>query len=108
MRRVAEVRGQGEAGSQWVDVTAVGARPRLRVTSADPPRCWTEQAEWHGLRATLRLDLDAAGADRCRLSASFRIDGRGPWRAFAAVLQRLAPPAVASDLRRAVRLAERA
>lgn len=87
----------------------MGARPRLRVTSADPPRCWTEQAEWHGLRATLRLDLDAAGADRCRLSASFRIDGHlvrgGRSRPFSNAWRR---PRIASDLRRAVRLAERA
>lgn len=107
LRRVDEVSGRGEVGSRWVDVTAVGARPRLSVLAADPPRSWTEQGQWRGLSATLRLDLDAVGAGRCLLSASFRIDGRGLWRVPAAVLERLAGPAIAFDLRRAVRLAAR-
>ncbi len=107
LRRVADVSGRGEVGSHWVDVTVVGARPRLSVLAADPPRSWTEQGRWRGLSATLRLELDADGAGRCVLSAFFRIEGRGLWRVAAAILQRLAGPAIASDLRRAVRLATR-
>lgn len=107
LRRVAEVSGRGEVGSHWVDVTAIGARPRLSVLAADPPRSWTEHGRWRGLSATLRLELDATGTDQCVLSAFFRIDGRGLWRVAAAILQRLAGPAIAFDLRRAVRLAAR-
>lgn len=105
LRRVADVSGRGEVGSHWVDVTVLGARPRLSVLAADPPRSWTEQGSWRGLSATLRLEFIADGASRCELAASFRIDGPGRWRAAAAVLQRLAGPAIAFDLRRAVRLA---
>ena len=105
LRRVADVSGGGEAGSHWVDVTALGARPRLSVLAADPPRSWTEQGRWRGLSATLRLEFIADGASRCELAAYFRIDGPGLWWAAAAVLQRLAGPAIAFDLRRAVRLA---
>ena len=107
LRRVADVSGGGEVGSSWVDVTAVGARPQLSVLAADPPRSWTEQGRWRGLSATLRLEFEAAGTGRCELSACFSIDGRGPWRVAAAVLQQLAGPAIAVDLRRAVRLAAR-
>lgn len=105
LRRVADVRGGGETGSSWVDVTVTGARPRMRVVADDAPRSWTERGTWRGLGATLQLDFDPVDDAHCVLTATFRIDGDGVWRVPAAVLQRLAGPAVAADLRRAVVLA---
>lgn len=105
LRAVADLDGDGAPGTQWSDVTAVGARPRLWVTASERPTSWTEQGRWRGLDAVLRLDLVAVDADASILIATFAITGRGPWRLAAGVLERLAPPAIAADLRRAVRLA---
>lgn len=105
LRAIDELRGDGGVGTTWRDVTAVGARPRLEVSEFDRPRFWAERGRWHGITAELRLELQAHGVARTRLTARFRIAGAGPYALPAAVLQRLAAPAIAADLRRAVRLA---
>ena len=105
LRRVDDLRGIGGLGSTWIDVTAVGARPAMRVSAAEPSRLWTEQGRWHGLAAELRLDLLAYAAGRTRLAATFSVTGTGWYALPAAVLERLAAPAIRADL---VRGAERA
>ncbi len=105
LRAVADVQGAGELGTTWTDCTAVGARPRLRVTGYERPRVWIERGTWQGVAAVLRLDLLPYGVDRTRLTATYAITGSGLFALPAAVLERLAGPAIAADLRRAVRLA---
>lgn len=105
LQAVAEVSGDGSVGTRWTDVTAVGARPRLRVTASERPASWTEQGRWQGLDAVLRLDFVPSGPGDCILVATFAITGRGPWALAADVLERLAPAAISADLRRAIRLA---
>lgn len=102
---VAHVQGQGELGTTWTDVTAVGARPVLEVTGYERPRVWIERGNWRGITAVLRLDLLPYGADRTRITATYAITGTGLFALPAAVLERLARPAITDDLRRAVRLA---
>ncbi len=105
LRAVADVQGTGGTGTTWTDVTAVGARPQLRVTEAERPRLWSEVGHWQGLTAELRLDLIEYAPARTRVDATFRITGVGVFAAAAAVLQHLAGPAIKADLQRAVRLA---
>ena len=105
LRAITELRGDGGLGTSWRDVTVAGARPLLEVTEFDRPRAWAERGSWRGLRAELRLVLKAHAPDRTRLTATFRIVGTGAYALPAAVLQRLAGPAIRADLRRAVGLA---
>ena len=105
LRTVVDVHGTGEVGTTWRDLTAVGARPAMIVTSAQRPEHWQEAGVWRGLTAHLRLDFTPRGIDRTRLAVTFGVTGAGVLAPFAAVLQRLAGPAIAADLRRAVRLA---
>jgi len=100
LRRVDDLHGSGGLGSSWIDVTAVGARPAMRVTAAEPTRLWVEQGRWRGLVAELRLDLLGYALQRTRLTATFSIAGAGLYRLPAAVLERLAAPAIKADLRR--------
>lgn len=105
LRSIDRLDGDGRVGTTWQDVTAAGARPDLRVTVFERPYAWAERGRWRGLRAHLRLELLGYAPDRTRLTATYRITGRGLFALPAAVLQLLAGPAIASDLRRAVRLA---
>ena len=105
LKDVADVQGTGDLGTTWTDLTAVGARPVLKVTGYERPRVWIERGTWQGVTAVLRLDLLPYGADRTRIPATYAITGSGVFALPAAVLERLAGPAIAADLRRAVRLA---
>jgi len=107
LRAVADVRGSGEPGSSWTDVTAVGARPRMRITAAESPRLWIERGRWRGLSAVLRLDLLGYGPARTRVRATFRVSGVGVFALVAPLLELAAAPAIRADLRRAVLLAAR-
>src|SRR5262245_46318205 len=103
LRRVDGVRGEG-LGSSWYDVTMTGARPRMVVTEHEPGRSWAETGSWHGLEAALRLVFEPS-ATGTRVRATFAVSTRRtPLRPLALALDRLAPPAVRSDLRRAARL----
>ena len=103
LRRVDEVSGEG-VGATWLDVTMTGARPRMVVTEHEPGRSWAETGSWHGLEAALRLVFEPSGSGT-RVRATFAVTSRRtPLRPLATVLDRLAPPAVRSDLRRAARL----
>lgn len=105
LRSVDDVRGSGELGSTWIDVTAVGARPAMQVTASERPRLWIESGRWRWLTAELRLDLLPYGPEQTRITATFSITGEGPFALPAMVLERLGGFAIAADLRRAVRLA---
>lgn len=105
LRRVEDVRGAVGRGQTWTDVTVAGVRPRMETTVYDLAATrarWSERGEWKAYAAELTLDLTAAGDGGCDVVATFTITGPG---AFA--LNRLAPPAVRADLRRAARRASR-
>lgn len=107
LRRVADVHGRGEAGTTWRDVTVTGAQPRMRVTEHETDVHWTEVGEWHGVEATLTLGFTPHGAGT-RVHATFDLSTRRRvLRPLVAVLDRLAPVAVRSDLARAARLLSR-
>jgi hypothetical protein len=91
------------AGQRWVDVTVPGLRPRMLTTVLDRPRRWTEVGSWHGVDATLTLDLEASGAG-CLVTPTLRVTGRGAARPFAWALDRIAVRGVLPDLRRAARI----
>ncbi|MFP3712233.1 SRPBCC family protein [Puerhibacterium sp. TATVAM-FAB25] len=104
--------GPPREGTRWVDRTAVGAGPRMRITEMVPPGAggepgaWSEVGTWRGLRARLRLTFapDAAGT---ALGVELSVDGAWPWLPVVVVLRALAPWAVRSDLRRAARIVQR-
>lgn len=89
-------------GTQWQDVTVVGARPRMRITGCDRPRHWAESGTWRGLTAELSLWF-APEDGGTRVVPELVINGTGGWRPVAALLRRLAPAAVRGDLARAAR-----
>ena len=93
--------------TRWIDRTAVGARPRMQIVEmrrpGTEPGVWREVGRWRGLRAELTLTF-AAGGTGTVVAGTFRIDG---WLPVRLVLQALARPAIASDLRRAARILER-
>ena len=101
LRRVADVRGAGEVGSTWVDVTWAGLRPRMVVTEDTASR-WAETGTWRGWEANLVLDFLAGGrgtllgveADVVPPRRLARL--RGP-------IEALAARGIAGDLRRASR-----
>jgi uncharacterized protein YndB with AHSA1/START domain len=102
LRRIEELRGVGEVGTTWRDVTAVGARPRMEVTEADPARSWAEVGRWRGVEARLRLGFAAVPTGTV-VTATVDVATSLPQRPLGWVLRRLAPYAVRGDLRRAAR-----
>ena len=102
LRRVEDVVGDGGPGTTWTDVTAVGVRPRMWVTHDDPPRSWAESGEWRGITADLRLDYEPTPGGT-RVVATVDVRTPGALAPLGAVLRRLAPLGIRSDLRRAAR-----
>ena len=102
LRRIEALQGDGEVGTTWRDVTAVGARPRMEVTEADPGRSWAEVGRWRGIDAGLRLDFAEVPTGTV-VTASVDVTTALPMRPVGWVLRRLAPYAVRDDLRRAAR-----
>ena len=102
LRRTVDVVGDGSVGTSWTDVTAVGARPRMRVTAITPGQAWAEHGTWHGIDAELRLDFEPMEA-QTRVTATVEIRTRAALSPLGAVLRLLAPSAVRGDLRRAAR-----
>jgi hypothetical protein len=103
LRRVADVRGTGDVGTTWRDVTMVGARPHMEVTHHELDSSWEEVGRWRGIDATLRLGFTPLGSGtRVHVAFDITTPSRvlGP---LVAVLNRLAPGAVRADLQRAVR-----
>jgi uncharacterized protein YndB with AHSA1/START domain len=102
LRRIEELRGVGEVGTTWRDVTAVGAWPRMEVTEADPARSWAEVGRWRGVEARLRLGFAAVPTGTV-VTATVDVTTSLPLRPVGWALRRLAPYAVRGDLRRAAR-----
>ena len=105
LRRVTEVRGHGEPGTTWVDVTAAGIRPRLEVTAAAPYRRWQERGTWRGVCAILTLRFAQTGPTHTRVVATVEVETPALLRPVALALMVVGPPALRSDLARAARLA---
>lgn len=105
LRAVADVSGPVEVGQSWTDVTKPGLRPRMELTEHDPPRRWSESGTWRGFGAVLTLDFAAVDGDAaCDVTPTMRLHGRGIARIPALLLDRTAPLAVRSDLRRAAEI----
>ena len=104
LKAVADVVGpDGVVGQSWDDVTTVGIRPRMELTDADRPHRWSEKGTWRGFSAILTLCFTPAG-DGCDVASTLQVRGSGLARPLGAVLDRAAPYAVRSDLRRAAKL----
>ncbi len=100
----ADVHGaDGVVGQTWTDVTRVGVRARMELTDAERPHRWSERGTWRGVSAVLTLTFAPAGAG-CDVTPTLGLTGAGVLRPAAFVLDRVAPHAVRSDLRRAARI----
>ena len=102
LRRIENLRGSGEVGTTWRDVTALGARPRMEVTEVDAARSWAEVGRWRGIEARLRLGF-AEFPTGTVVTATADVTTSLPQRPVGWVLRRLAPYAIRGDLRRAAR-----
>ena len=78
-------------------------RPHMELTDADRPHRWSERGTWRGISATLTLTFTPVGSF-CDVGVTMHLAGTGPARPLAAVVNRLAPAAVRSDLKRAARI----
>ena len=87
-------------GQTWTDVTKAGVRPRMELTDADRPDRWTERGTWRGFSAVLTLTFTPVGSF-CDVDAMVDVQARGLVRPLGLVVDRLAPAAIRSDLRRA-------
>jgi uncharacterized protein YndB with AHSA1/START domain len=108
LRRI-ELLGEGppRVGLTWIDVTSAGARPVMAISEMSPPEdgraTWVEEGTWRRIEARLVLDFRETSSGTL-VHAGFTITGPTPLAPVIAVLNRLAPYAVRSDLRRASRL----
>ena len=104
LKSVADVDGQtGVTGQSWFDVTAVGVRPRMELTDADRPHRWSERGTWRGFAAVLTLCFEPTPTG-CAVASTMEVSASGLLTPVGAVLDRLAPLTVRSDLRRAAKL----
>lgn len=103
LRRIADLTGDGSPGTTWTDVTAIGARPRMTVTEADPGRAWAETGSWRGIEADLRLELTPTPTGT-RVLATFDLRTPALLAPIGVVLRRLGPLGIRGDLARAARL----
>lgn len=99
--------GPPRVGLTWIDVTSAGVRPVMTITEMSPPvsgrGTWVEQGSWRRIEARLALDFRETTSGTV-VRAAFTITGPTLVAPAIAVLNRLAPYAVRSDLRRAARL----
>lgn len=100
LRRIEDLTGDGSVGTTWVDVTAVGARPRMTITEAVPGQTWAETGTWLGIDADMRLDFEAT-VDGTRVVATYDLRAPGPLAPVGAVLRALASLGIRADLQRA-------
>lgn len=97
----------GEAGSSWIDVTAVPfVRPTMEVVESRRAQRWREIGRWGPVDAALTLDFEAQGQNSTLVRA--RANLTVPLVAAPGLLgvRVLAPAALAADLRTAARLLE--
>lgn len=104
LRRV-DLIGSGEprVGTEWYDVTAVGVRPRLRISRMRTDELWAEEGWWRGLRADLTLRFSPVPGGT-RVDADISFEGAGPWSVLARLAGLFAPLAAKGDLQRAGRI----
>lgn len=102
LRRIEALRGDGEVGTSWRDVTAVGARPRMEITEVDPATSWAEVGRWRGIEARLRLGFAEVPAGTV-VTATVDVTSTPMLLPVSWVLRRLAPYAVRGDLQQAAR-----
>lgn len=100
LRRIDDLTGDGSAGTTWIDVTSVGARPRMTITEAVPGRTWAETGTWRGIAADLRLDFEEIPSGT-RVVATFDLRTPTALAPVGVVLRRLAPLGIKGDLQRA-------
>ena len=74
----------------------------MELTDADRPHRWSERGTWRAFRATLTLTFRPSG-DGCDVTPTMEVRGSGVATPLGVVLDRLAPLAVRSDLKRAAR-----
>ena len=103
LSRVEDVRGEVGVGQSWVDVTGPGLRPRMETTELVRPRRWTERGTWRSFAATLTLTFEPAGPNGCDVGIEMELSAGGLAGPLAALLGRLSPAVVRSDLKRAAR-----
>ena len=108
LKGVADVLGEdGVVGQSWTDLTSAGVKPRMELTDADRPHRWSERGSWGPFRAILTLtftpvlDDPQAPSSRCEVASSMEVRGAGALKPIGLVINRLAPLAVRSDLKRA-------
>jgi hypothetical protein len=103
--RAVEMQDTGEprVGMRWRDVTSVGLRPDLSITTLTPYRVWAETGTWRGIMAELTLRFTAVQGGT-RVVAEVEVSGGGAWGMLSNVVRRLAPAALGRDLERASRL----
>ncbi|WP_323793762.1 SRPBCC family protein [Nocardioides sp.] len=108
LKGVDDVLGEdGVVGQSWIDLTTAGVKPRMELTDADRPYRWSERGTWGRFSAILTLTFTPvvggpAGADaQCEVAASMEVRATGPFKPVGLVVNRLAPLAVRSDLKRA-------
>jgi uncharacterized membrane protein len=95
--------GVPRSGLRWVDVTALGLRPRLEITALERPEVWVEAGVWRGIRARLALWFEPQ-PEGCTVTVTVRVKGRGLWRPVGPLVTVAAALAVPRDLRRAARI----
>jgi hypothetical protein len=105
LKGVADVTGEdGVVGQGWTDLTTAGVKPRMELSDADRPHRWSERGWWGPFTATLTLTFTDTGTTACEVRASMEVRAAGVAKPLGVVLNRLAPLAVRSDLKRAARL----
>lgn len=100
LARVEDVVGEVGVGQHWVDVTTPGLKPLMETTELDRPHRWTERGTWRTFAAELTLEF-APAPGGCEVGVSMRLTAGGAARPVAALLTRVSPYAVRSDLKRA-------
>lgn len=105
LRRIEDLRGGGEVGTTWTDVTTAGVRPRMEITEVETDRVWTEVGRWRAVRAELRMVFTPTAAGGTAVVADVRLELPGPFAPVAWGLRLVAPYAVRADLRGALRKA---
>jgi hypothetical protein len=110
LRRVEDLRGAGEVGTTWTDVTLAGLRPRMRITEVETDRVWAEVGRWRSVTAELRMLFEpyaapGAAAAGTRVTAQVELHTPATLAPVCWMLRALAPPAVRADLISALRAA---
>ncbi|OPX13092.1 SRPBCC family protein [Gordonia sp. i37] len=103
----ADVGEPGEAGSSWIDVTAVPfVRPTMEVVESRRAQRWREIGRWGPVDAALTLDFEAQGKHSTLVRARAHLTVPLVVAPGLLGVRVLAPTALAADLRTAARLLE--